>query len=146
MRNGCRKTLRGRREKGETMVADFTRPISERAQPDAYKLAARRESLYILIAADDTLTRSSFSLVFPSLCQFSPLSPISFRLSVFSLHSKYISTHSQLLIGRSRLEYLIFRIEDKEKICHFKEEFFSPIYFFNYFCFNYHLNNHFTDS
>lgn len=50
------------------MVADFTRPISERAQPDAYKLAARHESLYILIAADDNADShvAALFLVFPT--------------------------------------------------------------------------------
>lgn len=77
MQDGCQKTLKGnggKEKEGEMMVAD-TRPISERAQPDAYKLAARHESLYILIVADDNADSrvAMLFLVFPfSLSILSP--------------------------------------------------------------------------
>jgi len=99
MRNGCRKTLRGWGEKREMMVADFTRPISERAQPDAYKLVARYESLYILIAADDSRVAALFLSFFYLPINSSPLSLISFRLSFPN-----IQTHATHQIA-NRLEW-----------------------------------------
>lgn len=123
------------------MVAD-TQPISERDQPDAYKLAARHESLYILIVADDNDDGcvAVLFLVFPSSVNSLPFHR---SLSAFpsfpntptrTTHSQ-LQTHRTLALGTdlSRKWGKIYAVS--------KERIFS-LYILLFACvFNYRLNN-----
>lgn len=114
------------------MVTD-TRLISERAQPDAYKLAARHESLYILIVADDNVDGrvavlflvfpSSLSILFPFTDLFSPF-------HLFPTRQYVPSTRSCKLI-LALWNGPIFRIENiGKKYAILKEENFSSYIFY----------------
>lgn len=113
------------------MVVD-NRPISERAQPDAYKLAARHESLYILIVADDNNGVALLFLVFLSV------NSLPFLFPPFHLFSTRITRSQIRTLGTN----LSSESKIKEKKAVSKEEFFSLLCILLFVCiFNRRLNN-----
>lgn len=93
------------------MVLDI-RPISERAQPDAYKLAARHESLYILIAVDDTMPTD----VLP--CSFSRFLALSVNRLPFAPLSAFLfpTKHSRKTRSSDMFGFKIcFPVQRKKK-------------------------------